>query len=324
MTTMAALRFLGDMKVALGEVPEPVPGPDEAVIRVEVSAICGSEKAALKSGHDSNTGHEAAGVVEYAPDGCGFATGDRVGISAVRGCGSCDACVADVEVRCETPRVQTGMHAERLAVAVSTLRHLPPGTSATAAVLMSGDALGVPVRGVRRAPAARGASVLVLGLGPVGLAHTLVRSFLGCDVVAVEPSPARKALGSAFGAALVVDPGETLPGPPPDLVIEASGHPDSVSVALNTVAKGGTVLQSGECGRAEFSPSALIVREVTYVGSWYYAREDYAEIVRLQADGLTGERLVTQELPAADAADAYDVMFSGESGKVVLRWWDGR
>jgi len=317
---MRAVRYLGAAKVEVVEVPVPVPGPGDVLVRVEVSAICGSEKAQLLAGSDVNAGHEAAGVIEVAPPGCGFSVGERVGVSAVLGCGGCRQCAHGVEVRCDAPRVQLGMHAELISVAPSTLRRLPAGFDAALAVLVSGDALGVPVRGVRRAPHDEGDRVVVLGLGPVGLAHVMVRSFLGADVVAVEPSAARRDLALELGASAVVAPGGDLQGPPPSLVIEASGRADSVAVAMATVAKGGTVLQSGECAMAEVSPSQIIAREITYVGSWFYASEDYDEILRLQAAGLAGQRLVTHEF-AADYADAaYEAMLSTVSGKVLLRW----
>ena len=316
---MRALHYLGDMKVAVVETPEPQAGGDEVIVRVEASGICGSEKPVLRAGRAGNAGHEAAGVIEYAPAGCAFEPGERVGVSGVRGCGKCEACAAGVEVRCVAPAVQLDMHAEKIAVSPSTLRRLPEGTDPAVAVLLTGDGLGVPVRGMRRVPHSQNDVVLVIGLGPVGLAHTLVRAFHGAEVVAVEPSARRRELARQLGATRTwasLEEKDVEPG----LVIEASGRGEAVGDAFRAVAKGGTVLQSGECGHAEFSPSLVISREVTYVGSWFYATEDYPVILDLQEGGLRGERLITHEMPADDAADAYEAMLSTESGKVVLRW----
>ena len=85
--------------------------------------------------------------------------------------------------------------------APSSLLELPDGIDPADAVLLAGDTLGVPVRALRRVPAEPGTRVLVLGLGPVGLAHVLVRANAGCEVVAVEPSAARRKLGLELGAA---------------------------------------------------------------------------------------------------------------------------
>lgn len=320
--TMRALRFAGGDAVELVERDVPRPTEDQALIRIEASAVCGSERKSLAAGSDVNSGHEAAGIVVAAPPGSPVPVGARVGVAAVVGCGTCAACRAGGEVRCTDLRgVQVGLHAEYAAVALSTLRVMPDGTDPADAVLVAGDTLGVPVRGVRRAPAPEGARVLVIGLGPVGLATVAVRSFLGNEVVAIEPSPERRALAERLGAAATVAPGEALPdGPEPAVVVEASGRPESVALALKTVVRGGTVLQSGECLSAEISPSLLLFREIAYVGGWYYASEDWPEMLRLFRAGLDLRRLVTHDVPADRAPDAYAHFLSSASGKVVLRW----
>lgn len=106
-----------------------------------------------------------------------------------------------------------GMHAEYVVAATSTLRKLPEGCSFVERVLASGDTLGAPLRRQRRALTGTGARVLVLGLGPVGLSSVLVRSFLGCDVAAVEPSHARRELALRLGATEVPDTVQHLTGP---------------------------------------------------------------------------------------------------------------
>jgi threonine dehydrogenase-like Zn-dependent dehydrogenase len=318
---MRALRFAGGDVVELVDVAEPRPGEGQALVRIHASAVCGSERGALAAGHPTNTGHEAAGSVVSAP---GFEPGERVGISAVVGCGVCPSCQAGVEVRCPSPVVQTGFHADYAVVDPRSLRRLPADIDTTTGVLLSGDGLGVPARGLRMAPTSPGDRVLVIGLGPVGLASVLVRAAAGCEVVAVEPSPFRRALGSSLGAAKALDPTDDLShdlgGFAPDLVIEASGRAESVRLALSSVKRGGTVLQAAEGKAAEISPSTLVLRELTYVGSWYYAAEDWPVMTALVADGLPVRSLVTHELPPEEAPAAYRAFLSTESGKVVLRW----
>ena len=303
----------------------PVPGDGEALVRIEVSALCGSERAAVTGGFaGGNAGHEACGIVEWAPAGSGFAVGERVGISAIRGCAVCPPCLAGVETRCTRgPVLQLGLHAEYATPALATLRRLPAGTDAVTGVLMSGDALGVPVRALRRVPSGEGTRVLVIGLGPVGLAHVAVRSAAASEVVAIEPSPTRRRLGMDLGASAVHHPDE-VDIEVADIVIEATGLPACVARAFDLAASGGTVLQSGECASAPIRPSHDIVhREVTYAGAWYYATEDYPDMVRIESQGLGIRRLVTDELPARDAQLAFDRFFGGDAGKVVLRWHPG-
>ncbi len=321
---MRALKLLGDDRVTLTDVRDPEPSDDHALVRVEASGLCGSERAPLARGLETgplNAGHEAAGVIEWAPKGADFTVGSRVGIAALYGCGVCAHCLDGHEMRCTRgATMQLGLHADRVAVAVTTLRRLPDGIDPVVAVLVSGDGLGVPVRGAHRVPAPPGTRVLVIGLGPVGLAHVLVRAHAGCDVIGIEPSPQRRALALSLGASAVFAPGSDV-SEPPDVVIESTGLAACVQQALDAVRAGGTVLQSGECPAVEVRPSAQIVhREVAYIGSWFYGRADYPAMLDLYRDGLPIDKLVTHELPAERAQEGVDAFLSAASGKVVLRW----
>ncbi len=288
------------------------------MVRIEASAICGSE---LKAPEGSNPGHEAAGIVEQSPASSAFPDGTRVGISAVTGCGTCRSCSRGVQLHCEHGfRFHGEMHADFVSVPVAALRRLPDAISARDAVLLSGDALGVPVRSHVRAPSLPGDRVLVIGLGPVGLGHTLVRTYYGASVVGIEPSSYRRVLAMKLGATEVLEPGQD-PGIAPQIVIKCTGIPECIHYALSVVEAGGTVLQSGECKTVELNPSQqLIRREVTYTASWYYADADYPEMVNLYKQGLAIDRLITHEFAADDVAAAYATFLSKESGKVILRW----
>jgi threonine dehydrogenase-like Zn-dependent dehydrogenase len=214
------------------------------------------------------------------------------------------------------------MHADYVAVPLAALRPIPAGVPAADAVLVSGDSVGVPVRAIKRVPSQPGERVLVVGLGPIGLGHTLVRARAGAHVVAIEPSMYRRQLALQLGAAQALSPGEGA-GEAPNLVIECTGLPSCINFALSTVECGGTVLQSGECAELVMSPSATVIRrEVTYTGSWYYADEDYPTMVSSYLDGLPVDRLVTHKFRAGQIADAYEIFTSKQSGKVLITWGD--
>lgn len=316
---MRAVQFGGIDQIDLVDLPIPSPDADQALVRVEVTALCGSELHGQSP--PPNGGHEAAGIVQSAPEGSSIQAGDRVGISAVTGCGTCDWCRAGVQLHCRNGfHVQTGMHAEYLAVPLAALRKVPPGMSAEDAVLVSGDALGVPVRAARRVPAEANERVLVLGLGPIGLGHALVRAHMGAKVVAVEPSQYRRDLALTLGVSEVLTPEDSVGGPV-NLVIECTGLSSVINQALDVVEPGGTVLQSGECSSVEINPSeSLIRKELTYTGTWYYADEDVPELLRLYESGLRPSALVTHEFEASDAVEAFRTFASRSAGKVLIRW----
>jgi len=320
---MRAMRLLGEGLVEIADVEAPDVDPDLARVRVEASALCGSEIGMLRNGVPptlTNLGHEAVGIIESIPSGHGLAPGDRVGISGLRGCNECAPCKRGQEMFCDAGAVtQLNLHAEIAQVAPWTLRRLPKGVDPGIGVLLTGDGLGVPVRALRRVPSQPGERVTVIGLGPVGLSHVLVRAHAGAVVTAVEPSPARRTLAEALGAHATHAPGEALA--PADLVIEATGIPAVIADAFELVSPMGTLLQSGECGAVEIAPSRHVVhREITYRGTWFYGREDYDDMLALHAAGLELGTLVTHDVPAPLAQAAVTAFLAGETGKVILRW----
>lgn len=321
---MRSLKCLGDGRIALREVPDPVPGPDDALVRIEASAVCGSERRGLYEGMDGNSGHEACGTV-IVPGSSAFKVGDRVGLSALVGCEACDQCRAGREMHCRRgvrPSSKSGgWHADLAVVRSAALRELPSGVEPEIGALLSGDALGVPARALERAPSAPGDGVLVVGLGPVGLGHVLVRAFMGSEVIAIEPAEFRRRFGAQLGAKGVLEPDSELPFVP-ELIIECSGRPESIAYALGAVDRGGTVLQSGECDtEVPIVPSdVLIRREVTYTGSYYYASEDYPRMLDLHSRGLPLASLCTHDVVADEAEGAISEFLAGNTGKVIIRW----
>jgi threonine dehydrogenase-like Zn-dependent dehydrogenase len=283
---MRALRAVGSGLVEIVDAPDPELADGDVLVRIEASAVCGSERGVFTSGASANAGHEAAGTVIEAPSGSDVMVGDRVGISAVRGCGWCTACRSGLETRCvHGAKVAIGMHAELVAAPLGALRPVPNGVDAAAASLLTGDALGVPVRGIARAPHQRGDVVVIIGLGPVGLSHALVRSFYGAEVIGIDPSATRRRLAVACGATDALDVDDPIPAA--SLVIESTGRPECIRGAFDAVVAGGVVLQSGECSSVEIDPSLAIVhKEVTYVGAWYYTSSDYPKMLAAVDEGL--------------------------------------
>ncbi len=318
---MRRLRYTGAGGVAVEEVPAPSIGADQALIRVRASALCGSERGALLEGHPGNTGHEAAGVIEALTSADPrFRVGQLVGLAAVTGCGRCVRCAAGRETQCrQGPVIGGGWHAEYAVVPVTALRPVN-GADPTEATLISGDALGVPARVVRRFPPPPGADVAVIGLGPVGLGHVLVQAHAGARVIGIEPSAARRRQALRLGAAEVHEP-DTYRGHPPT-VIECTGSPAVIASAFELVDSGGTVIQSGECQRSiSLVPSDLMVhREITYTGSWFYASEDYPSMIDLVAGGLPVRELCTHQIRPEDAQQTFRDFLNGLTGKVVVQW----
>jgi threonine dehydrogenase-like Zn-dependent dehydrogenase len=324
---LRSLRCDGGGRVTVVELPDPQPGEGEALIRIEASAVCGSERSIFASGVEAldgrvNGGHEACGIV-IEPGASPFSPGDRVGLSAVHGCGECERCVRGEEVHCRrgmTYTASAGWHAELATIPGASLFPLPAGTTAAGGAMLSGDTIGVAGRAYRRDPTGPGDQVVVFGLGPVGLGHVAIRAFTGAEVIAVEPSAYRRELALSLGAKAAVAPGEPIDARP-RVVAECTGRPDCIALALELVDDGGTVHQSGLCHEPiSIDPMVFYRREIVYTGDMYYAREDYPAMMELVERGLPLERLCTHEVPAADSQPAITEFLAARTGKVILRW----
>ena len=125
---MKSVKLNGKGAVEIVQVPDPVPGPGEVVVQTAVSAICGSEMHGYRGdgGASGNSGHEGVGTVVAAGEGVtDLQVGQRVGVSAVAGCGNCDFCTQGRYTWCETKRFYSSMHAELFLAAANACQATP-------------------------------------------------------------------------------------------------------------------------------------------------------------------------------------------------------
>jgi threonine dehydrogenase-like Zn-dependent dehydrogenase len=254
----------GPRQVTVENVPDPVlPGPEGMVLAVERTAICGSD---LHLYHDAPTGtgirlgHEAIGTVaESGAHVRSMRPGDRVLVSGVVGCGVCGSCRAGRPNLCLAGKSAAfgtvpdlpGGQAEAMAVPFADTFALviPEGVSDEEAVLLT-DILPTGYVGAVRASIRPGSTVVVVGLGPVGIMAVRCASLFGpARILAVDVVPERLARADRLGAEPIDArdaPGsaqvlESTAGRGADSVIEAVGADATVLDALSCAATGGTV-----------------------------------------------------------------------------------
>ena len=333
----------GPGRVRLAEGPDPAPpGPDGAVVAVEASAICGSDlhfyDGDIPVGDGFAIGHEFIGtVLEIGPEVRNFAVGDRVLTASVAGCGHCDGCDTGDPVTCvEGPQVfgsgvLGGGQATSVAVPAADFQMsiIPEGMDDEAALLLT-DNLNTGWIGAKRADIPMGGTVVVLGLGAVGLCAVRCALALGAGrVLAVDPVAGRRALGAASGAT-------PLEGPTVEAVMEATGgrgaHSVIDAVALDAtlddafacVRPGGTV---SVIGVHDLDPYPLpilmaLFRSVTLRMTTAPVHQTWKELVPLVTSGrLATDGIFTHQFALADAAQAYAAVAarSADCIKVMLR-----
>jgi len=329
---MKILNQIGNSQIAIEERERPRPGAQEVVIKTVVSALCGSEmKAYHGQGYPAgNMGHEAAGIVdEIGEDVTSLRVGQRVGVSAIAGCGHCDYCNQGQYTWCANYTFHDNMHAEYFKIPALACHVLPDDLSWEVGVIITGDALGVPYHTSRKINSEEIKTVAVFGLGPVGLSQVLMQTYLGRRVIGIDRAPDRLELARQLGAETIAADQNTdvvsavreaTNGRGPDVCLECAGVPATVQFCFDAVRTGGTVVFNGEQPRVELSPSEdFIRRDITAVGSWFYHFSEYAAMLELSRAGLAVASLITHRFPIEQAAEGYRAM-EGKSGKVLLEY----
>ncbi|MET0900620.1 MAG: alcohol dehydrogenase catalytic domain-containing protein [Mycobacterium sp.] len=319
-------------RIRVDVVADPtLPGADGAVVAVETSAICGSDLHFYEGDYPLmqpvSLGHEAVGtVVELGADVRTVRVGDRVLVSSVAGCGHCVGCATHDPVTCVSgPRIfgsgaLGGAQAELLAVpgADFQLLRIPDGINDAAALLLT-DNMVTGWAGAQRADIPPGETVVVFGLGAVGLCA--VRSALAQGagtVFAVDPVAGRRDRAAACGATPLEPPAlaaifEATGGRGAASVIDAVGNDATMTDALTCVRPGGTVSVIGVHNLDPFPFPALmsLVRSVTLRMTTAPVQRTWPQLIPLLQSGQLDTRgIFTHAMPLDEAAAAYAAVAS--------------
>lgn len=325
---MQVVAITGPGQVELVERPDPVAVDDFVVVKIHAAPMC-TEYKIFQGGHATDTlGHEAAGeVVEVARPGR-VRVGDRVAVMPQTGCGRCPHCLSGEYIYCShPPRVATPTYAQYVLKQDWLLVAIPDGVSyhhGGMACCGLGPTFGALHRIGLRAPD----TVLISGMGPVGLGGLINARALGAQVIAVEGQPYRARLAGALGADAVIDPADPLAleqirdltGGGPDRGLDCSGSAAAQRLLIDAVRPRGEIAFVGEAGDLTVRVSADLLRKgLTLHGNWHYSLADGQRVMRLiQRSGAQLDRLITHVMPMALVRDAWGLQAGGDCGKMVL------
>jgi 2-desacetyl-2-hydroxyethyl bacteriochlorophyllide A dehydrogenase len=342
---MRAVTYQAPGEVRIEEKPEPEVGsPDEAVIRVEATGVCGSDlhiyhgRVAIEPGF--TIGHEYVGTVLATGDDVGsVAEGDRVLGTYCTACGECFFCRRGDFQQCDSSRVfghgealgsLQGAQADQLLVphADLTLRQVPEGLSDDVA-LFAGDVMGTGYHAVEALELEPGSSAAVLGLGPVGLCAVQAARVAGAEkVIAIDSVEERLAMAESFGATplhLTEDDvrarvKEETDGRGVDGVVDAVGHPDALDMACRLARKAGTVSATGVYAEPiELHMGIVWIKGLTLkTGQANVIAYVDPVLERLKSGELDPTPLVTHHMKLDEAPEAYRVYDRHEALKIVI------
>src|SRR5437870_3688855 len=213
---MQAIVFYGERELKVETVDDPVPAPDEVVIEIKASGMCGSDLHTFRGPRleaPTIAGHEPAGIVVGRGSQVSEEwVGRPVMVHHYFGCGRCDQCRLGWTQMCREGATAMGAtapgsHAEYVSVPTRTVLPMPEGLSHLAAAAIScgtGTAWGA----LKRLDLHGDDTIAVFGQGPVRLAATQLASAFGARVIALDISPSRLARSRALGASEPINPSD--------------------------------------------------------------------------------------------------------------------
>lgn len=341
---MKALILAEYKRLVVEEVPIPPLGAGDVRVRVRACGICGSDI----HGYDGNTGrrrpplvmgHEAAGeIAELAPDVSGYRVGDRVTFDSTISCGRCGFCRLGRINLCDNRRVlgvscgeyrQDGAFAEFVTVPARILYRLPDAVSFEHAAMV--EAISIAVHAVSRSTQPLGKSAAVIGAGMIGLLLIQAARAAGFgQILAIDVDPDRLSLARSLGAddTILAGSGDTAAavrdqtdGRGAEVVFEVVGSADTLTTAVQSAVKGGTVVLVGNLTPQVPLPlQSVVTREISLLGSCASCGE-YPLCLDLLASGaIRVDPLISAVAPLAEGPAWFDRLYGREKGlmKVIL------
>jgi len=343
--TMKGAYLPGNSTTILKEVEIPEPGHGQVLIKTKASTICGSDIRSIYHEHKGVgaeryqnviCGHEPSGQIIKCGTGMKrFKEGDRVIIYHISGCGVCYDCRRGYMISCTSPHraaygwQRDGGMAEYILADEKDLVPLPDELTYTDGAQIA-CGFGTVYEAIEKCGVSGNDTVLVVGLGPVGLANMMLAKAMGANkVIGVDVVKERCDLAIEKGVAdvtFVADDNvlqkimDITNGKGVEKAFDCSGHTDGRQLCIRATRKWGDIVFVGEGGTVEFNPSPDIIHDQkTIYGSWVtsiWKMEDLAE--RIVRWGIHPEDLVTHRFTLDQVAEGYKVMAEGKSGKVAI------
>ena len=339
---MKALVFNGIGKKSLEERPKPqIQTPKDAIIKITKTTICGTDLHILKGDVPSCTpgrilGHEGAGIVEEVGAAVSaFKKGDRVLISCISACGTCEYCRRSMYSQCTTGgwilgNTIDGTQAEyvRIPHADTSLHLIPEGVDEASMVMLS-DILPTGYEcGVLNGKVSPGSTVAIVGANPIGLASLLTAQFYSpAVIIMIDLDDNRLEVSKKFGATHVINSGkedviekikEITGGRGVDTAVEAVGIPSTFVLCQKMISPGGTIANVGVHGvKVDLHLEDLWARNITITTGLVDTFSTPMLLKTVQSEKIDPGLLITHTFKFSDILEAYDVFSKAADTKAL-------
>lgn len=339
---MKALIFRGPGKLEWGEKDKPtIQEPTDAIVRITKTTICGTDLHILGGDVPAVTdgrtlGHEGVGIVEEVGSSVNnFKPGDRVLISCVTSCGSCDYCKKAMYAHCEKGgwilgHLIDGTQAEyvRIPYADTSMYHIPEGVDEEALVMLS-DIFPTSLEiGVINGEVQPGDVIAIVGAGPVGMAALLTAQLYSpAEIIMIDLDDNRLELSKKFGATKTVNSSKTnaveqvlelTDGKGVDVAIEAVGFPVTFDICQQILKPGGRLANVGVHGKpVELHLEQLWIRNVKITTGLVSTSTTPMLLKTVQSGKIKPEQLVTHRFSLDQILQAYEVFRNAAKEKAM-------
>ncbi len=330
-----------DQQVTFPERPKPVAQDDWVLVKLLSVPMCNEYQTYARKEPMSNIGHEAAGIVEDSASSGRFKRGDKVVVMPQLSCGTCEICLSGEYIHCRTARNSKALLGDNAADATFAPFMLKPDALLVripddydldhAAMACCG--LGPSFGAAERIGVHHGQTILVSGLGPVGLGAVINCVYRGAQVIGVDPQVFRRDLALELGAAWVLDPEaddtqqailDLTQGRGVQGAIECSGAVAAQSLCIQAAGIKGHIA----CVGSSYDNAAVgLGREVlfkglTIQGSWHYNRSVTQKLLRQIGEvGPQLDIMITHRFALRAVKAAWETQCTGLCGKVILQPW---